>query len=301
VTGSNAKFLSKDIITEFRGRGDQIHIFPLCFSEFMSVFDGSREDGWTEYLNFGGLPPVVLQPTNEDKIALLKSLLQETYLTDILTRNRVRNTAELEDLLNILASSIGGLTNPQKLSNTFQSVKKISIKPETLKTYIDYFDDSFLIETANRYDVKGRKYIATPMKYYFSDLGLRNAQLNFRQQELMHLMENALYNELRYRGYNVDVGVVIVNGKDEKGSSIRQQLEVDFVCNKGSKRCYIQSAYSLPTREKTAQETNSLLRLDDSFQKIVITGDRILPYQDENGILFLNIFDFMLNDNSLVV
>jgi predicted AAA+ superfamily ATPase len=301
VTGSNAKFLSKDIITEFRGRGDQIHVFPLCFSEFMSVFSGTKEDGWTEFLNFGGLPPVVLQPSNEDRINLLKSLLKETYLTDILNRNKLRNSAELEDLLNILASNIGGLTNPQKLSDTFRSVKKVSINPATLKAYIEYFDDAFLLETANRYNVKGKRYIGTPMKYYFSDLGLRNAQLNFRQQELTHLLENAIYNELRYRGYNVDVGVVVVNGKDENGVSVRRQLEVDFVCNKGSKRCYIQSAYSLPTAEKIMMEINSLLRLDDSFQKIVITGDRILKYQDENGIIFMNIFDFLLNENSLTV
>lgn len=301
VTGSNAKFLSKDIVTEFRGRGDQIHIFPVSFSEFMTVYGGTKEDGLSAYLNYGGLPPVVLQTNDEDKTGLLKSLLQETYLTDILNRNKVRNSAELEDLLNILASNIGGLTNPQKLSNTFETVRKISISPATLKTYIEYFDDAFLIETANRYDVKGRKYIGTPMKYYFSDLGLRNAQLNFRQQELTHLMENAIYNELRYRGYNVDIGVVTIHGKDEKGVSVRRQLEVDFVCNKSSKRCYIQSAYSLPTQEKITQEINSLLRLDDSFQKFVITGDRILKYQNENGITFMNIFDFMLNDNSLLV
>jgi predicted AAA+ superfamily ATPase len=267
----------------------------------MSVFDGTKEDGWAAYLNFGGLPPVVLQTTDEDKMNLLKSLLQETYLTDILNRNKVNNSAELEDLFNILASNIGGLTNPQKLSNTFETVKKISISPATLKRYIEYFDDAFLIEGANRYDVKGRKYIGTPMKYYFSDLGLRNAQLNFRQQELTLLMENAVYNELRYRGYQVDIGVVVVNGKDEKGVSVRRQSEVDFVCNKGSKRCYLQSAYSLPTPEKVTQEIDSLLRLDDSFQKFVITGDRILKYQNENGITFMNIFDFMLNENSLVV
>ena len=296
ITGSNARFLSKDIITEFRGRGDQIHISPLSFREFMTVFQGSKEDGWAAYLRYGGLPPVVLQPTDEEREKLLHSLINETYLIDILNRNRIKNDAELAELFQILASSIGALTNPQKLSNTFKSVKKVSISTTTLKNYIDYLSEAFLIEPSNRYDVKGKKYISTPLKYYFTDMGLRNALLNFRQYEETHLMENAIYNELRLRGWNVDVGAVIVNTRNEKGTSERKQLEIDFVCNKGSKRCYIQSALSLPDQEKMQQETNSLLRIDDSFQKTVITGGNAKPWTDNNGIQFLNIYDFLLGD-----
>lgn len=298
VTGSNAKFLSKDIITEFRGRGYQIHISPLSFSEFMSVYQGSKEEGWIEYLQYGGLPPVVLQPTAEGKIKLLKDLWKETYLIDILNRNRIKNNAELEELLCMLASGIGGLVNPQKLSNTFKTNKNITIAPATLKNYIDYCSDAFLIEEANRYDVKGRKYIGTPMKFYFSDLGLRNALLNFRQIEKTHLMENAIYCELRRQGFNVDVGVVVFNGKDENCVSFRKQLEVDFVCNKGSRRYYIQSALSLPTPEKMDQETNSLRRIDDGFEKIVIVGEHIVSNHDNNGILFMSIYEFMSKELS---
>lgn len=296
VTGSNAKFLSKDIITEFRGRGYQIHVSPLSFSEFMTTYNGSKEDGWIEYLQYGGLPPVVLQPNDEEKIKFLKDLWQETYLIDILNRNHIKNNAELEELLCMLASGIGGLINPQKLSNTFKTNKNVSISPATLKSYISYCSDAFLIEEANRYDVKGRKYIGTPMKYYFSDLGLRNALLNFRQVEKTHLMENAIYCELRRQGFNVDVGVVTINGKDENGSSYRKQLEVDFVCNKGSRRCYIQSALSLPSQEKIDQETNSLRRLDDGFERIVIVGDHMSSNHDDNGILFMSIYDFMTKE-----
>ena len=296
VTGSNAKFLSKDIITEFRGRGYQIHVSPLSFSEFMTTYNGSKEDGWIEYLHYGGLPPVVLQPNDEEKIKFLKDLWQETYLIDILNRNHIKNNAELEELLCMLASGIGGLINPQKLSNTFKTNKNVSISPATLKSYISYCSDAFLIEEANRYDVKGRKYIGTPMKYYFADLGLRNALLNFRQVEKTHLMENAIYSELRRQGFNVDVGVVTVNGKDENGSSYRKQLEVDFVCNKGSRRCYIQSALSLPSQEKIDQETNSLRRLDDGFERIVIVGDHMSCNHDDNGILFMSIYDFMTKE-----
>lgn len=296
VTGSNAKFLSKDIITEFRGRGYQIHVSPLSFSEFMTTYNGSKENGWIEYLQYGGLPPVVLQPNDEEKIKFLKDLWQETYLIDILNRNHIKNNAELEELLCMLASGIGGLINPQKLSNTFKTNKNVSISPATLKSYISYCSDAFLIEEANRYDVKGRKYIGTPMKYYFADLGLRNALLNFRQVEKTHLMENAIYSELRRQGFNVDVGVVTVNGKDENGSSYRKQLEVDFVCNKGSRRCYIQSALSLPSQEKIDQETNSLRRLDDGFERIVIVGDHMTCNHDDNGILFMSIYDFMTKE-----
>jgi len=299
VTGSNAKFLSKDIITEFRGRGDQIHISPLNFREFMTVYQGSKEDGWAAYLRYGGLPAVVLQPTDEDREKLLRSLIDETYLIDILNRNRIKNDSELSELFRIMASNIGGLTNPQKLSNTFKSVKSVSISPATLKAYIDYLSEAFLLESANRYDVKGKRYISTPLKYYFTDLGLRNVLLNFRQYEETHLMENAIYNELRLRGWNVDVGMVVVNSRNEQGVSQRKQLEIDFVCNKGNKRCYIQSALSLPDEEKVLQEINSLQRIDDSFEKIVIVGGHAKPWINDNGIRFINVYDFMLNDDRI--
>lgn len=299
VTGSNARFLSKDIITEFRGRGFQIHVSPLTFSEFMSFYDGTKEDALEEYMRYGGLPPVVLQPNDEYRSEMLKNLLKETYIIDILDRNKVRNTAELEELLAMLASGIGGLTNPQKLSNTFKTVKNVSVNPATLKSYIDYFADAFLIEQVNRYDVKGKKYIGTPMKFYFSDLGLRNALLNFRQMEKTHQMENVIYNELRNRGYNVDVGVVPVNGKNAQGISCRTQLEVDFVCNSGNRRIYIQSALSLPTQEKIDQETNSLRRIDDGFQRVIIVGDHTISSHDENGILFINIYNFLLEPDCI--
>lgn len=299
VTGSNAKFLSKDIITEFRGRGYQIHVSPLSFAEFMSVYEGDREDGWNEYLLYGGLPPVVLLKTEEEKVKLLDSLLAETYIIDVVNRNKIKNDSELNDLFKILASGIGGLTNPQRLSNTFQSVKNVSISPATIKKYIECLSDAFLLESCNRYDVKGRKYIGTPLKYYFSDLGIRNALLGFRQQEKPHLMENAVYNELCARGYSVDVGNVEVNTVDEKGTKVRRMLEVDFVCNRGYKRCYIQSALSLPDREKMQQESASLLRIDDSFMKYVITGDRIKKYQNDDGIVIMNVLDFLLDEQSV--
>lgn len=299
VTGSNAKFLSKDIITEFRGRGYQIHVSPLSFAEFMSVYEGDREDGWNEYLLYGGLPPVVLLKTEEEKVKLLDSLLAETYIIDVVNRNKIKNDSELNDLFKILASGIGGLTNPQRLSNTFQSVKNVSISPATIKKYIECLSDAFLLESCNRYDVKGRKYIGTPLKYYFSDLGIRNALLGFRQQEKTHLMENAVYNELCARGYSVDVGNVEVNTVDEKGTKVRRMLEVDFVCNRGYKRCYIQSALSLPDREKMQQESASLLRIDDSFMKYVITGDRIKKYQNDDGIVIINVLDFLLDEQSV--
>ncbi|WP_288966113.1 ATP-binding protein [uncultured Prevotella sp.] len=299
VTGSNAKFLSKDIITEFRGRGYQIHVSPLSFAEFMSVYEGDREDGWNEYLLYGGLPPVVLLKTEEEKVKLLDSLLAETYIIDVVNRNKIKNDSELNDLFKILASGIGGLTNPQRLSNTFQSVKNVSISPATIKKYIECLSDAFLLESCNRYDVKGRKYIGTPLKYYFSDLGIRNALLGFRQQEKTHLMENAVYNELCARGYSVDVGNVEVNTVDEKGTKVRRMLEVDFVCNHGYKRCYIQSALSLPDREKMQQESASLLRINDSFMKYVITGDRIKKYQNDDGIVIMNVLDFLLDEQSV--
>lgn len=294
VTGSNARFLSKDIVTEFRGRGLQIHISPLSFAELMTFYNGSKEDALEHYLRYGGLPQVALQPNDEYRSTVLKDLLKETYIIDILERNRVKNSAELEELLAMLASGIGGLTNPQKLSNTFKTVKNISIGAPTLKSYIDYFCDAFLVEQVNRYDIKGKRYIGTPLKYYFSDLGLRNALLNFRQVEKTHLMENLIYNELRGRGYNVDVGVVPYNGKNAQGGSFRTQLEVDFVCNKGSQRLYVQSALALPTQEKIDQETKSLRRINDGFQKMVVVGDHTIGSHDESGILFINIYDFLM-------
>ena len=294
VTGSNARFLSKDIVTEFRGRGLQIHISPLSFAELMTFYNGSKEDALEHYLRYGGLPQVALQPNDEYRSTVLKDLLKETYIIDILERNRVKNSAELEELLAMLASGIGGLTNPQKLSNTFKTVKNVSIGAPTLKSYIDYFCDAFLVEQVNRYDVKGKRYIGTPLKYYFSDLGLRNALLNFRQVEKTHLMENLIYNELRGRGYNVDVGVVPYNGKNAQGVSFRTQLEVDFVCNKGSQRLYVQSALALPTQEKINQETKSLRRINDGFQKMVVVGDHTIGSHDESGILFINIYDFLM-------
>lgn len=300
VTGSNARFLSKDVITEFRGRGFQIHVSPLTFAEIMSFYNGTKEDALEEYMRYGGLPPVVLQPNDEYRVNLLKSLLKETYIIDILERNKVRNTSELEELLAMLASGIGGLTNPQKLSNTFKTVKNVSINPATLKSYIEFFSDAFLIAQANRYDVKGKKYIGTPMKFYFSDLGLRNALLNFWQMEKTHQMENVIYNELRSRGYNVDVGVVPFSGKDAQGKSYRTQLEVDFVCNNASKRVYVQSALSLPTQDKIDQETNSLKRIDDGFQRVIIVGDHTIDSHDENGILFTNIYNFLLRKDSIL-
>ena len=295
VTGSNAKFLSKDIITEFAGRGDEIHMYPLSFAEFMSVYEGDRYAGLAEYMLYGGIPLVVLRDDVRDKAADLQKLFDEIYLRDIFKRNRIKNTRELEDLLNIISSSIGSLTNPEKLKNTFRSVKKSKITSNTIKKYLDYFEDSFLIESAQRYDIKGKAYIETPKKYYFSDLGLRNARINFRQFEQTHIMENVIYNELRLRGFKVDVGVIQTSEKDQDGKVLRKQLEVDFVCNLGTSRYYIQSAYSLPDEAKRAQEIRPFRRIDDSFKKIVITKDIVPPQYDEYGILTVNIYDFLLD------
>lgn len=299
VTGSNSKFLSKDVITEFRGRGDEIRIAPLSFNEFMSVFQGNREQALEEYLIYGGLPKVALLSTSEKKKEYLQGLFAKTYLTDIKERYKIKNDEDLDELLNVIASSIGGLTNPTKLENTFRSVKHSSITHTTIRTYLDMLQDAFLIEKSVRYDIKGKKYNDTPAKYYFSDLGLRNARINFRQFEETHLMENLIYNELRLRGMSVDVGLVVVNTKDENGTSQRKQLEVDFVCNQGSQRCYIQSALRLPTEEKREQELGSLKHIGDSFSKFVITEDLISRYQDNNGITFMNIYEFLLNPDSL--
>lgn len=301
VTGSNSRFLSTDVITEFRGRGDEIKIAPLCFREFMSVYQGTKEKGLEEYMLYGGLPKVLDYPTVERKIEYLKSLFKKTYLTDIKERYKIKNDDDLEELIDIVASSIGGLTNPSKLENTFQTVKHSNITHTTIKSYLDMLQDVFLIERSVRYDIKGRKYIDTPAKYYFSDLGLRNARINFRQYEETHLMENLIYNELRLRGMSVDVGVVVKNEKDTNGVSVRKQLEVDFVCNQGNQRYYIQSALRLPSEEKREQEVRSLKSINDSFRKFVITEDLISRYQDNEGITYMNIYEFLLDENSLQI
>lgn len=299
VTGSNAKLLSKDIATEFAGRGDEIHMYPLSFSEFMSVYKGDKYMGLSEYMLYGGIPLVVLRDNADDKAAMLQNLFSEIYIRDIFKRNHVKNIGELEDLLNILSSAIGSLTNPEKLKNTFRTVKKSKITSNTIKKYLDYFEDSFLIESSQRYNIKGKAYIETPKKYYFSDLGLRNARINFRQFEQTHSMENVIYNELRMRGYNVDVGVVPIAEKDKNGKVTRKQLEVDFVCNLGSSRYYIQSAYSLPDEAKRTQEIRPFRKIDDSFKKIIITRDIVPAYYDEYGILTVNIYDFLLDPGCL--
>ena len=295
VTGSNAKFLSKDIITEFSGRGDEIHMYPLSFAEFMSAFSGDKYEGFSQYMMYGGIPLVVLSKDNSDKADILSNLYSEIYISDIMKRHKVRNESELEDLLNILSSSIGSLTNPEKLKNTFMSVKHSKITSPTIKKYLGYLEDSFLLESATRYDIKGRSYIETPQKYYFSDLGLRNVRINFRQIEPAHSMENVIYNELRMRGYNVDIGVVPVVERDRDGKQLRKQLEIDFICNKGSSRYYIQSAYSLPDEDKREQEVRPFRSIKDTFKRIVITGDIIMPHYDESGVLMVNIYDFMLD------
>lgn len=298
VTGSNAKFLSKDIITEFRGRGDQVHIYPLSFAEFMQDRKEHPRDAWYEYAMYGGLPKLIDIKDEKDKTEYLKSIFKETYLVDILERNNIRNTAELEELLDFLASSIGGLTNPKKLSDTFRSVKNVSIHPDTIKNYLEYLEDSFLIMKAKRFDIKGKKYINTPMKYYFTDIGLRNARIDFRQYEETHIMENVIYNELCVRGYNVDVGVVEYTQYDSNKKKKQTQLEVDFVCNMGSKRIYIQSAYAIPDVKKEEQEQKSLININDSFKKVIIIKEGKTHYNEE-GILILNLFDFLLDEYSI--
>ena len=297
VTGSNARFLSKDVVTTFRGRGDELRIHPLSFSEYMSVKPDAPflETHLNEYVLLGGLAQTVTMPTEQQKKSYLQQLFSNTYLIDIKERYSIRNDDDLEELIDVMASSIGSLTNPQKIANTFRSEKRSTITRDTVKTYLDYMQDAFLIERAVRYDIKGRKYIDTPAKYYFEDLGLRNVRLNFRQTEHTHLMENLIYNELRMRGYSVDVGQVTQNTKNEKGISERKQLEVDFVCNRGQDRIYIQSAYALPSEEKTEQELRSLKQIKDSFLKVVIVGGMQPTFRNDDGILILNIFDFLLN------
>ena len=300
VTGSNAKFLSKDVITEFRGRGDEIRLRPLSFQEFMSVHEGmNKADALDEYVTYGGLPQVVLMDSDKEKRSYLKNLFRHTYLSDIRERHNIKNDDDLEELVNIIASSIGGLINPQKIMNTFRSVKHSDISRDTIKRYIEHLEDAFLIEKALRYDIKGKKYIDTPAKYYFDDLGLRNARLNFRQTEPSHLYENAIYNELNLRGYSVDVGQVTQFVTGDDGKRERRNLEVDFVCNEGYRRSYIQVAYRLPDEEKINQELNSLRNIRDSFQKVVIVGNNYPTYQNEEGILFMSIYDFLLDEKLL--
>lgn len=301
VTGSNAKFLSKDIVTEFSGRGDEIKMYPLSFGEFMSIYNGDKYEGLNEYMLYGGIPMVILRDNAEDKITTLDSLFSEIYLSDIIKRNKIRKKDDLSDLLNVVASSIGSLTNPEKLKNTFRSVKKSKITSTTVSKYLEYFEDSFLVEPSKRYDIKGKSYIDTPQKFYFVDAGLRNSRLNFRQIEQTHIMENIIYTELRRRGYKVDVGVVTVYEKDENDKQIRKQLEVDFVCNLGSKKYYIQSAYSIPNEDKRKQEIRPLKNIDDFFKKIIVTKDIVPPTYDDNGILTVSIYDLLLKFDEYIL
>ena len=299
VTGSNSKFLSKDIITQFRGRGDEIHVWPLTFKEFMQVYDGDVYNGWAEYVVYGGLPLTVSMKTEEQKVQYLTNLFKETYLKDIIERYHIDKVQEMDDLLNILASSIGSLTNPPRIEATFKSLIHSNISMNTIRQYIEYLEDAFIINKAYRYNVKGRKYIGTPLKYYFEDVGLRNARLGFRQVEQTHLMENIIYNELKSRGYSVDVGVVEKREVDSNGKEKKKQLEIDFIANLGSKRYYIQSAYSMPTEEKRKQEKASLISVKDSFKKIILVKDVVKISRDEVGIMMMNIYDFLLNKASL--
>lgn len=299
VTGSNSKFLSKDIITEFRGRGDEIHVYPLSFKEFMEVYEGDEYRGWADYVTYGGLPLTVSMKTEEQKINYLGRLFEETYIKDIIERNHIEKIQELNDLINVLASAIGSLTNPSKIEATFRSVIQSEISLNTIRQYIEYLKDAFIVNEANRYDVKGRKYIGTPLKYYFEDVGLRNARLGFRQVEETHLMENIIYNELRIRGFQVDVGVVPKRIRNKDGKLEKKQFEIDFIANLGSRRYYIQSAFSLPDEKKEKQEKESLINVNDSFKKIVVVKEVMKVKHDDNGITTMSIYDFLLKENSL--
>ena len=299
VTGSNSKFLSHDILTEFRGRGDEIHIYPLSFKEYMTVYEGDKYQGWADYVIYGGLPQILSMKTEEQKINYLTRLFEETYIKDIMERNKIEKIQELNDLINVLASCVGSLSNPSKILSTFKSCIKSDISLNTIRKYIEYLKNAFVINETYRYDVKGRKYIGTPLKYYFEDVGLRNARLEFRQVEETHLMENIIYNELKIRGYKVDVGMVTKTILTFKGNKEKKQLEVDFIANLGSKRYYIQSALSLSTEEKVKQEKASLININDSFKKIILVKDIIKVKRDEDGIVTMNVYDFLLNDNSL--
>ena len=300
VTGSNSNFLSSDIATEFRGRGDEIHVWPLTFKEFMTAYEGDIVDGWQEYYTYGGLPKILSIKGDDKKATYLRNLYRTVYLSDIYERHEIENKPEFEELVRILASSIGSPVNPTNLANTFKSVKRLNnITDKTIETYINYLTDAFLIEKSERYDIKGKKYIGTTPKYYFKDLGLRNAILSFRQTEENHLMENVIYNEMRYRGFLVDVGNVIIRVKNEKGEWQRVTLEVDFVCNLGSRRYYLQSAYRLPDEEKQKQEKRSLEQIKDSFKKIVIVGERMKLRRDDNGIVLMGVYEFLADQHLL--
>lgn len=299
VTGSNSKFLSSDIITEFRGRGDEIRVYPLSFSEFMSVYSGNEISGLNEYINYGGLPLITTFKSAEEKIDYLNFQKDNVYINDVIERNDIRNDEELKTLIEIISSSIGSLTNPTKLYNTFISKGNKNITNKTIASYLKYLEESFLIEKSKRFDVKGKKYIETPSKYYFVDIGIRNSLINFRQIEKTHIMENIIYTELRRRGFNVDVGIVEKRKIDEKGKKDYRQLEVDFVANKGSDKYYIQSAYSIEDNNKKEQELQSLLNISDNFKKMVIVYDSFIKWQDDNGIIYISIYDFLLNENSL--
>jgi len=298
VTGSNSKFLSSDIITEFRGRGEEIKVYPLSYYEFMSVYNGDKLDGWVEYITYGGLPLVVTMNTDERKMAYLKEQQKNVYINDVVERNNIKNDAELVTLVEIISSSIGSLSNPKKLSDTFKTTAGLNVDSKTISSYLKYLEEAFLIEKAERYDVKGKKYMSTPYKFYFSDLGIRNSFINFRQHEETHIMENIIYLELKRRGYNVDVGVVELNERKEN-EYIYKQLEIDFIANKGNNKIYIQSAFSMPNIDKVNQEERPLLKINDSFKKIIIVKDYIKRTRTENGIITMSIFDFLLDDDSL--
>ncbi len=299
VTGSNSKFLSSDVITEFRGRGDEIHVYPLSFREFFSVFEGTKEEAWDRYFTYGGMPLVLSYNTPQEKSEYLHSLFDKVYVSDIIERHNVRNKAELNELLDILGSSIGTLTNPLKLSRIYMSEKNKVISDKTINNYITYFEDSFLINKAKRYNIKGKKYINSPYKLYFEDIGLRNARLNFRQTEENHIMENIIYNELKIRGYNVDVGVVEAFEANSNGKTLFKNYEIDFIATQESKKYYIQSAFNMNSEQKEKQEKNSLINIDDSFKKIIVVKENIIPKRDDNGITTIGIYDFLLDERSL--
>ncbi len=299
VTGSNSKFLSSDIITEFRGRGDEIRVYPFSFAEFYSVIGGDKWEAWSKYYRYGGMPQTLNISTAKEKETYLKGLFSQVYLSDIINRYKLRGQEEIEVLTNILSSSIGSLTNPKRISDSFKSERNLTVSQPTISKYLSYLEDSFLVSKAMRYDVKGRKYIATPMKYYMVDIGLRNARLSFRQQEESHIMENIIYNELLRRGFSVDVGVVEITGVNENSNVVRKHLEVDFVANMGSKRYYIQSALELPTLDKVAQEKKSLVNIVDSFKKIIIQRNPVEPWHDDDGVLWISLMDFLLNPDSI--
>ncbi len=299
VTGSNSKFLSSDIVTEFRGRGDEIRVFPLSFSEFFEAYEGDKRDAFNEYITYGGMPYILSRKTEEAKSTYLNNLFENTYINDIVERNHIQKDDKLNSIINMIASSIGSLTNPNKIENTFKSNNISDITIPTINNYLNYLIDAFLINKAERFDIRGKKYISTPSKYYFTDVGLRNARLNFRQQEETHLMENVIYNELLVRGYNVDVGVVEINEENKEGKKIRKQIEVDFVCNQGSKRYYVQSAFAIPDKEKMRQEQRPFNYIQDSFKKIIVVRENIKLWRNEEGTVIMGIEEFLLNKNSL--